>query len=154
MRGWLTFGRVASGVTLTTMVVTFVVNALNDEPGAFKAMINIAEALGTLVVPWLLWRLYSWCTQRLRELDGVQATAPSASPISRSESRVAGPWPVAAKVMAPGIIIAVVLAFLFRYETTPADRGVAYKRDRWTGDTYFIAGTTERKVQQVDDRPE
>lgn len=151
MRGWLIVGRVASGMILAAMVATFVVNVFKDDPWASRAMMSIANAVGTLVQPWLFWQLYSWCTQRLRALDGTQTATHSVAPVGRQESKAESQWPVAAKILAPGIIVAVILALLFRYETTPADRGVAFKRDRWTGDTYFITGTTERKVQRVGD---
>lgn len=153
MRGWLILGRVVSGVILATMVTTFVVNVFRDDPWAYKATMSIANAFGTLVLPWVFWQLYSWCTKRLRAVDGTQGTAPSAAPVRYPDSKAAGQWPVAVKVLAPGIIVALVIALLFRYETTPADRGVAFKRDRWTGDTYFITGTIERKVQRVGDQP-
>lgn len=149
MRGWLILGRVVCAVILATMGTTFVVNVFRDDPWAYKALMSIANAVGTLVLPWFFWQLYSWCTKRLRAIDGTQGTAPSAAPVSYPDSKAAGQWPVAVKFLAPGIIVAVVLALLFRYETTPADRGVAFKRDRWTGDTYFITGTIERKVQRV-----
>lgn len=152
MRGWLIFGRMASGIVLATMVATFVVNVFKDDPWAFQAMMSIANAVGTLVLPWVFWRLYSWCTKRLHAIDGTQGATISAAPVSHPNSKNAGQWPVAVRVLAPGIIVALVLAFLFRYETTPADRGVAFKRDRWTGDTYFITGTTERKVRRVADQ--
>lgn len=154
MRAWLTIGRVASVVALAAMASSFVRGVLIDDPWAYNAMMSIANAVGTMVLPWLFWRLYSWCTQRLRALDGTQTETPRTTQVSRPESKAASQWPVAAKVLAPGILVAVVLALLFRYETTPADRGVAFKRDRWTGDTYFITGTTERRVQRVGDPPQ
>jgi hypothetical protein len=134
------------------MAVTFVVNLFKDDPWAYKAMMSIANAAGTLVLPWIVWQLYSWCTQRLRALNGPPTTETITAQASRSDREDASQWPVMAKLMAPGVVIAFVLALLFRYETTPADRGVAFKRDRWSGDTYLITGTVERKVKRVGDQ--
>lgn len=62
-------------------------------------------------------------------------------------------WLIFVRV-ASAIIVGVVLAVLFRYETTPTGPGAAYKQDRWTGDTYFMYGAVERKVKpQAYERP-
>jgi hypothetical protein len=36
-------------------------------------------------------------------------------------------------VLIGAIVIAATMAFIFRYDVTPADIGVVYKYDRWTG---------------------
>ena len=150
MKGWLIFGRWASGAILVISVVAFLVDAIQGDGRSYRLAMVIAEALGALAVPFLIWLLYSWCTLRLRALDGAEAAErratlekPVAASISTSQ------WPAAAKVLAPGILVAVVVAVLFRYETTPSTQGSAYKRDRWTGNTYFLYGPTERKVVTV-----
>lgn len=44
------------------------------------------------------------------------------------------------------IIVLFSAAFVFRYEVTTNDRGVAYKLDRWTGQVTFLAGSTAREA--------
>lgn len=150
-KGWLVAGRMAAGASLTVSVVTFVVNFIKGDEWTVGVAMSIAEALGTLAVPYLTWRLYAWCTERLKVINRTESEVappvPNITPLSASPKH----WPALAKVLAPGLLVAVVLALLFRYETTGSDRGVVYKRDRWTGDTYFIAGAIEKKVVRQPD---
>jgi len=51
-----------------------------------------------------------------------------------------------AKILTTVAAVLLSAAFVFRYEVTTNDRGVAYKLDRWTGQVTFLAGSTAREA--------
>lgn len=151
MRLLLQLGRGLSLALLVGVVLGFIRQLLLSDEWAHRMLMNVSGVVGFVAVPFVLWSLFKIFNAKLKDEPEGASRADHAGVKFGAGGGLLRDAPLVIRVIAPGLVIAALLAWMFRYETTPTAAGVAYKRDRLTGETYFVAGTLEKRVQRKDD---
>jgi hypothetical protein len=130
MRFLLHFAKWLSLIGLLFFVLAIVRLFISHDPFAAKLSTAMGTVFGYLLVPCALILTFVVSTRRLRSNSkDVFNTDPVTGLILTK----------VLTFISLVLLVALISAYFFRYETTAvASNGVAYRYDRWTGNTYFL----------------